>query len=347
MGLFDWIKKNDERCSSLSKLKNECTYCPLCRKQIQKERKVCPYCGNALSNKIVSVELSQPDEQVILDTRKEDVKPTLPILAGMVIDDNTIGRDIDKENTVVEFEYLEKPPKGVILPKELVDKLPDSERIKIISFSNNSNSVGRRYRLALNNESNTEDFIQYCGKSIPEMSYDKKHAERINLYADSFHPFFSQFTNDVTDCIKKMLMHASYLPSLYEVSNGTLCVNLDSGYHTSGYKETSEYFCYRDSYQESTHDGGGSGLEKWYIYPAETVVCKTELTEEIGYKNFSSLPRFVHLPYCRGFWTENEHVYLVDPWGLSGIFEYFCHAEEQSDYNSDNKIWDIGVPCDK
>ena len=53
------------------------------------------------------------------------------------------------------------------------------------------------------------------------------------------------------------------------------------------------------------------------------------------------------MPDCRGFWTENEHVYLVDPWGVSGIFEYYCHVEEQRDYDSDNEIWDVGVPCDK
>ena len=142
-------------------------------------------------------------------------------------------------------------------------------------------------------------------------------------------------------------MYQSELPSDYEVSEGTLCVKLDSGYHYSSYKETQNYFCYRNSYSESYHDGGGSGLKEWYIYAASGVECRTELAEEIGYKEFALLPGFIHLPYCRGFWTENEHVYLVDPWGLSGVFEYYCHAEEQRDYDSENEIWDVGVPCNK
>ena len=267
---------------------------------------------------------------------------------------NKISRGVVKDTIKTEYEYRVKVPTDVVMPEDLVDKLPDPGRIVIISFSNGKNEVGTRYNLVgtrfcmiMYSHEESEKFIQYKGISTPGLSDDEKRAECIHLFADSYHPFFSRYTNDIVGCMEAMLMYQSELPSVYEVSEGTLCVELDSGYHNSSYKETQNYFCYRNSYSESYHDGGGSGLKEWYIYAASGVECRTELAEEIGYKEFALLPGFIHLPYCRGFWTENEHVYLVDPWGLSGVFEYYCHAEEQQYYDTENEIWDVGVPCNK
>ena len=34
-------------------------------------------------------------------------------------------------------------------------------------------------------------------------------------------------------------------------------------------------------------------------------------------------------------------------WGVTGNFEYYCHVEEQLAYESENKIWGIGVLYDR
>lgn len=95
------------------------------------------------------------------------------------------------------------------------------------------------------------------------------------------------------------------------------------------------------------HDGGGSGSKEWCVYASPNVECKAELSAEIETKKCPALPDFVHMPSCRGYWEEKGHVYLVDPWGLTGNFEYYCHVEEQWDYESENKIWEIGMPYDR
>ena len=55
--------------------------------------------------------------------------------------------------------------------------------------------------------------------------------------------------------------------------------------------------------------------------------------------------------FIRGFWSlpheEDGRVYLVDPLGVTGNFEYYCHVEEQLAYESENKIWGIGVLYDR
>lgn len=347
MGLFQLIKgrhKNKNNTDGAWK------YCPFCGKEIQKEWKVCPFCGNALSNTTILEQNSKSmftTPKVVSVDQKENVEVTQKKLPDTAIDGKETSRAAENETVKTEYEFWVEVPKGVALPEELVDKLPAPGRIAIISFSNGDTKVGTRYYMFRYSHEKSETFIQYEGISTPNLPYSEKRTEKIQLFADSYHPFFSRYTNDIRGCFEAMLGHESELPSNYEVSDGTLCVKLDSGYHDSSYKETQNYFCYRNSYSESYHDGGGSGSIEWYIYAASGIECKTELTEEIGYKKFSDLPGFIELPYCRGFWTENGHVYLVDPWGFSGVFEYYCHAEKKRDYDSKNEIWDIGVSCEK
>lgn len=54
-----------------------------------------------------------------------------------------------------------------------------------------------------------------------------------------------------------------------------------------------------------------------------------------------------HLVGRRFVYEEDGRVYLVDPLGVTGNFEYYCHVEEQRAYESVNKIWGIGVLYDR
>ena len=246
-----------------------------------------------------------------------------------------------------EYAHSKQPPEGLSLPKGLAEVIPGPDRIIIESFSNAGVTFGERYRVGMNDCEMAQDFIQYRVKRIRGVSYAEERKYYIGLFADAIHPFFRRYTNDIAGCAENIVGNSSELPSLYEITDGTLNVELDSGYRHAGYQETSEYFRYNAMYHESYHDGGGSGFREWYVYAASITECKAELSDEIGYKDFRALPGFISLPYCRGFWTEGGHVYLIDPWGVSGIFEYYCYAEEQRDYDSDKKIWNVGVPYKK
>lgn len=256
----------------------------------------------------------------------------------------TISNTVHKENNVTEYEYLEVCPEGIVPSKELAEKLPAPGKIQIASFSNASKLVGKRYSVGMNDYRKKQDFIQYKGKLLNNATYDEEEKNTRSLFVESFHPFIQIHTNNIAGCAENILSEFSFKPDLYEITADNLNVQLASGYYDVGYEETVDFIRYKESYQESTHDGGGSGSKRWCIYAAPTVVCKAKLSEEIAFQSYPELPGFVHLPHCRGHWEENGHVYLVDPWGLSGIFEYYCHAEECRDYASDNKVWEIGVP---
>lgn len=263
--------------------------------------------------------------------------------------------DTDKETVKDEsenncpYEYSEgMPPKGFGLPKELAALLPNPDRIIITSFSSAGNTFGTRMRFGfgmngMNDIYKAQNFIQYRCKR----SKNSEQAQNCtSLFADSFHPFVQRYANDISGCVENILHSIMYTPISYELTDGILNAYLDSGYHETYYQETSEYIRFNDRYQESFHDGGGNGFEEWYVYAASITEYKTEISDVIGYKHFSAWPS-ASLPYCRGFWTEDGHVYLVDPWGLSGIFEFYHYSEGRPDAFSEEEIEIVGTPYKK
>lgn len=284
----------------------------------------------------------------VVSDKKETAEVVQQLSTGNDNSDENINSNETQKNIKTEKKYLVAESDESSLPQELIGKLPDPDKIKISSFSNSLVSVGKRYRIGMNDCDKAEDFIQYYAK-IPEnvkwSSEEDQH--RKIVFAESFHPFVRRYSKDIVKCAEYIIRGISYKPYSYEITENALNVKLDGGYYDVEYQETPHFICYRECYQESYHDGGGSGSEEWYVYASPNVACKTELSEEIEIKKCPALPDFVHMPSCRGYWEENGHVYLVDPWGLSGNFEYYCHVEEQRDYESENKIWEIGVPYDR
>ena len=172
----------------------------------------------------------------------------------------------------------------------------------------------------------------------------KKSENAKSVFAEAFHPFVQKYSNDIVKCAEHIINEICFAPYSFTITADELYVVMDSGYYDAKYRETIDFISYQESYSESYHDGGGSGSTSWWVYAALDVECKAELTDEIGLKKCPALPRSVHLPYCRGYWEENGHVYLVDPWGLTGVFEYYCEVMERWDYASEEEIWKIGVP---
>ena len=175
----------------------------------------------------------------------------------------------------------------------------------------------------------------------------KKSENARSVFAESFHPFVQKYSNDIVKCAERIIKEICYKPYSFEITADTLNVVLDGGYYDARYQETMDYIFYKESYAESYHDGGGSGSTRWCVYASLNVANKAELTYEIERKKCPALPNSVQLPCCRGYWEENGHVYLVEPWGLTGVFEYYCQVEERWDYASEKEEWEIGVPYDR
>ena len=282
-----------------------------------------------------------------IDSSQETSKPSPhdPFVTKM----NQFKAYTDESENNRPYEYSEgMPSKGFGLPKELAALLPNPDRIIITSFSSAGNTFGTRMRFGfgmngMNDIYKAQNFIQYRCKR----SKNSEQAQNCtSLFADSFHPFVQRYANDISGCVENILHSIMYTPISYELTDGILNAYLDSGYHETYYQETSEYIRFNDRYQESFHDGGGNGFEEWYVYAASITEYKTEISDVIGYKHFSAWPS-ASLPYCRGFWTEDGHVYLVDPWGLSGIFEFYHYSEGRPDAFSEEEIEIVGTPYKK
>ena len=240
---------------------------------------------------------------------------------------------LKKYNINLTDKELEKM-KNISLPQRLVLHLPDAETIVITSYGNGENSFGVRYSLGDKYSFRGESFIQYHPL---ERSYDYA----CSVFGNSFHPFFQEFTENEKICSENMLKDFPEninRPEYFEISEDTLFVDMGGGYYKTAYQETSNYIKYRESCRESAHDGGGYCSKEWFLYAASGKKAKQELSQKRVLNEIS-------LPTCKGYWIEEEHLYLVEPWELPGVFEYYCCKTECRDYDSDEMVWEVGVKC--
>lgn len=246
--------------------------------------------------------------------------------------------DAETEHGIVmptkAYHFSPKLNNEMPLPENLVSYLPNAELILVTSYGDSIFSNGRRYYVGLDRAFSEGAFVQY---RVDKGELDYHQCVR-ETFAHSFHPFIQRFTNDVVSCSENMLHSFCFRPVSYEVSKHALNVSFDGGYYDTGYKETSDYIKYEESYRDSYHDGGGSGSEEWQLYVTDIKKEQRELSHEIKLKG-------VTLPACKGYWQENDHLYLVEPWGIPGVFEYYCHKNECRSYDSDDESWTVGTRC--
>ena len=165
------------------------------------------------------------------------------------------------------------------------------------------------------------------------------------VFAASYHPFIGRFSCDPVRCAEKMAQFFPYRPFYYELFRGNLFVSFASGYHNCGFLETQEYVGYEEWYTESSHDGGGSGSNTWRLWPAKVEIGANELFQD-NVANHVSLPSYrhgIHFPECKGYWFKGEHLYVVDPWDIPGVFEFFMAESYERDWASETEHWSIGI----
>ena len=206
--------------------------------------------------------------------------------------------------------------------------LPKSIPIRVESYWGGTHTVGKRYRVGTDYEFPAGAFIQYKVQNVD----DGRAA-----FAASYHPFLRQFTDRPEQSAREVLAFFSYRPYRFDLTRDQLSVNFDSGYYNTGYTETPTYIEYRESYQESYHDGGGSGSLYWCLYPAgEVHLAAAKVLRQDPSARF-------RIPACKTIRMKDGHVYLENPWGLTGVFEYYCSRSERDDYQSPEEHSELGV----
>ena len=49
------------------------------------------------------------------------------------------------------------------------------------------------------------------------------------------------------------------------------------------------------------------------------------------------------LPECKGWWKENNSVYIVEPWGIPGVFEYSYYRSSCDSAESKSSVFKRGT----
>ena len=179
--------------------------------------------------------------------------------------------------------------------------------------------------------------LKYYSGDTAFVEYAEKAGAVQEVFMRSYHPFISQFTTDMAHSADSLLQYIGYSPYKFQVYDSVLVVELIAGYWQASYEETPEYMTFNEWCQESQHDGAGHHSKRWVLCRAQSAETQFPLCQE---KEGDA--RVV--PPCRGYWLEGEHCFVVDPWNIPGVFEFYYRWEYSKSYNSASEISEIGDP---
>lgn len=224
-------------------------------------------------------------------------------------------------------EMEKKAEEKCSFPNSLVPSLPFAGVINITSYGNERYSYGEPYFFGVENLFVNKPYVQY--------EVEVK-SDAYLVFEKSYHPFIKKYASDLKTSTQYMKEDFRGTPFRFGITQDVLCILFRYGYYDVSYKETQNYVMYKEMYHESYHDGGGSGKRVWYLYAAPG---KNEAQELAHIRNIGGCT----IPACKGYWFEDEHLYLVEPWDIPGIFEYYYCSITRRDYDSDDECRKIGV----
>ncbi len=228
------------------------------------------------------------------------------------------------------------------LREDMRKLLPDPEEIENIKYKTGDSCACRLWEFTFPQAKARGDCISYRARYVRGSNQLDRQTEIV--FAASHHPFIERFSGDPARCAGKMARFFSYRPMYYELFRDMLFVSFGSGYVESGFLETRDCVGYRQSYSESYHDGGGSGSDTWFLWPAKAEIGANELFGD-SVVNHANVPntKGIKVPECKGYWFEGERLFVVDPWDIPGVFEFYYAVSEQYDWDSETENWSIGV----
>ena len=189
--------------------------------------------------------------------------------------------------------------------------------------------------------------IRFSEKDGPYVQYEyvgkwrlQKHANK--RFSEAVHPFIqSSAPADAGHCAEALSDYIRYSPKVFTVFKDRLEIVYSAQFYGSAYYSESAnsvqlYAGTTDSY----HDGGGSYGFVWSARGTLGMTPPKELHHE--QRPMSRIT----MPPCKGYWLENGSCYLLEPWDMPGVFEFYIRNTEKSSNDSEENVQQIGVRFD-
>ena len=196
------------------------------------------------------------------------------------------------------------------LPPELAPYVPNIDSIEITSWGTADSSAGK-HRNDIDGEG---AYIRY------ECAYEMQN----RVFSHSFHPFIEKTSNETIACAEKLRGYIMHKTRCFSITKDSLSVSFFF-YGNASYHETKDFIRYQQNEQESSHDGGNYFATEWVIYRTSNIDPPEILLHE-------SHKGKIYMPLCKGYWEKDGHCYLVDPWGMPGIFEFYFYSQRGPGY---------------
>ncbi len=170
---------------------------------------------------------------------------------------------------------------------------------------------------------------------IGERHLQKFRKER---FAEAFHPFIeASAPANVGHCAEQLSHYIPARPDVFTLFRD----RLEIGCFSKDYSESADSIQVYGGETYSYHDGGGGSSEVWTVRRAPGMTPPKELRHEER-----PMSR-IAMPSCKGYWLKNDRCYLLEPWDMPGVFEFYSCDRYQASYDSEEKVQQIGTPFDE
>jgi len=235
---------------------------------------------------------------------------------------------------IEKYRYSKNVDIGVGIPHDIINFLPDPYCICIEEYGDSSGSGSWIRGLNPNDKYAEGSFVRYCVNNVYKKERDYILWGKM-VFSQSHHPFLMRYTKEISDVSARILNFIGYNPDRFGVTKNELIVEFCSGYYATRYIENPDYIDFSLHYQESFHDGGGSGSCRW-------VLRKSENNKDDVERFHDNKLDGIKLPECSCYWLDNGHLFLHNPWGIPGVFELFSENRNSYDYLSDEEVKTVG-----
>lgn len=184
--------------------------------------------------------------------------------------------------------------------------------------------------------------VIFSAKDGPYVRYGYIGERRLQKFGrerflEAVHPFIeASAPADAGRCAGNLYDYIPQAPGVFMVFRD----RLEIGFFSGNYSESADSILFYAGTSYSYHDGGGGSGEVWGARRAPGMTPPAELCHE---KRPMSR---IAMPSCRGYWLVNDRCYLLEPWDMPGVFEFYSRDTYQASYDSEEDIQQIGTRFD-
>lgn len=184
--------------------------------------------------------------------------------------------------------------------------------------------------------------VIFSEKDGPYVRYGyigERHLQKFGKerFAEAFHPFIeASAPANIGHCTEQLSYYIPARPDVFTLFRD----RLEIGCFSKDYSESADSIQVYGGETYSYHDGGGGSSEVWTVRRAPGMTPPKELRHEER-----PMSR-IAMPSCKGYWLENGRCYLLEPWDMPGVFEFYSCDRYQASYDSEENVQQIGTPFD-